>query len=115
MHARGRRRHAYGTQQLRYIFIPASVHVCLAASHECRLACIHELVAAMGYDPQGGNKQRSFPRCPPTPTQEVVAATTAVGYDPEEVDALFYEADTNRDSVISFEEFIQLMRHSYIT
>ena len=28
--------------------------------------------------------------------------------------ALFREADTNKDAVISFEEFVQLMKHSYI-
>ena len=46
--------------------------------------------------------------------QEVVAAAKAWGYDPEEVVALFREADTNKDAVISFEEFVQLMKHSYI-
>ena len=39
----------------------------------------------------------------------------AAGYDPDEVDVLFKEADTNKDSVISFDEFVQLMRLSYIS
>ena len=47
--------------------------------------------------------------------QEVAITVKALGYDPEEVDALFSEADTNKDSLISFEEFVQLMRHSYIS
>ena len=47
--------------------------------------------------------------------KEVVNLAAAAGYDPEEVEVLFKEADTNRDSVISFDEFIQLMRHSYIS
>ena len=46
--------------------------------------------------------------------QEVVVLAAAAGYDPAEVIALFKEADTNKDAVISFEEFIQLMRNSYI-
>ena len=49
------------------------------------------------------------------PPQEVVALSAAAGYDPDEVEALFSEADTNKDSVISFDEFVQLMRHSYIS
>ena len=47
--------------------------------------------------------------------QEMAAAIKALGYDPEEVDALFSEADTNKDSLISFDEFVQLMRHGYIS
>ena len=47
--------------------------------------------------------------------QEVIDATRQVGYDPAEVRALFDEADINNDHAISFEEFIQLMRHSYIS
>ncbi len=49
------------------------------------------------------------------PLQEVVKLAAAAGYDREEVEVLFKEADTNKDSVISFNEFIQLMRHSYIS
>ena len=46
--------------------------------------------------------------------KEVVAATRAAGYDQEEVMALFSVADANKDSMISFDEFVQLMRYSYI-
>ena len=45
--------------------------------------------------------------------KEVLAATQAVGYDQDEVMTLISEADTN-NSVISFDEFVQLMKYSYI-
>ena len=41
-------------------------------------------------------------------------ATKALGYDQDEVVALVAEADTDHNTVISFDEFVQLMRHSYI-
>ena len=45
---------------------------------------------------------------------EVMAAAQASGFDQDEVLSLFQEADVNNDSTISFDEFVQLMRHSYI-
>ena len=46
--------------------------------------------------------------------KEVLTATKAVGYDQDEVMTLISEADTNKDSVICFDEFVQLMKFSYI-
>ena len=46
--------------------------------------------------------------------KEVLTATKAVGYDQDEVMTLISEADTDKDSVISFDEFVQLMKFSYI-
>ena len=46
--------------------------------------------------------------------KEVLTATKAVGYDQDEVMTLISEADTNKDSVICFDEFVQLMKYSYI-
>mmetsp|Transcript_15391 Transcript_15391/g.33355 ORF Transcript_15391/g.33355 Transcript_15391/m.33355 type:complete len:187 (-) Transcript_15391:1055-1615(-) len=46
--------------------------------------------------------------------KELAAAAASAGYDPEEVDALFESTDTNHDSVISFDEFVELMQYSYI-
>jgi Ca2+-binding EF-hand superfamily protein len=37
------------------------------------------------------------------------------GYDEHEVDALFRGADLNGDEMIGFEEFIEMVKYSYIT
>ena len=46
--------------------------------------------------------------------KEVMVATKALGYEQDEVVALVAEAVTDHDTAISFDEFVQLMRHSYI-
>ena len=52
VHGAGRRHH----------IVLAEIYLPLCPCEPRRLACTHELVAAMGYDPQGQNKQRPFPR-----------------------------------------------------
>ena len=94
---------------------PQGPHECRLLPPGCPLLSLVQQVATT----QHYRDQMFAPCCSFAPAlphiQEVAAATKALGYDPEEVDALFSEADTNKDSLISFEEFVQLMRHSYIS
>lgn len=48
-------------------------------------------------------------------SQEVLALGKATGYDEEELQALFRGADVNHDNVLSLDEFVQLMKGSYIS
>ncbi|GAX72601.1 hypothetical protein CEUSTIGMA_g57.t1 [Chlamydomonas eustigma] len=46
--------------------------------------------------------------------KEVLDMALAAGYDSEEIAIMFHDADINKDEVISFDEFVQLMKSSYI-
>ncbi|GLI58707.1 hypothetical protein VaNZ11_000458 [Volvox africanus] len=46
--------------------------------------------------------------------QELVATSAALGYDESEVEELFRNTDKDMDGTISFAEFIDLMKVSYI-
>mmetsp|Transcript_16888 Transcript_16888/g.50634 ORF Transcript_16888/g.50634 Transcript_16888/m.50634 type:complete len:181 (+) Transcript_16888:323-865(+) len=46
--------------------------------------------------------------------QEVATMAKNTGYDEDEIDALFNKADLNNDKVIGFDEFVEMVKHSYI-
>ena len=44
----------------------------------------------------------------------MTAQGKAAGFDEGELEALFFNADVNHDNMLSFDEFVQLMKESYI-
>lgn len=46
--------------------------------------------------------------------QEFQLYAMSAGYDPEEVEVLFLSTDTDGDGVLSFKEFVQMLKTAYI-
>ena len=46
--------------------------------------------------------------------EELVEAMSATGFDEDEIGRLCVENDKNQDGLIQFEEFVEMMRESYL-
>jgi Ca2+-binding EF-hand superfamily protein len=68
-----------------------------AEARACTHACVHARTHAGAID-----------------REELVEAMSATGFDEDAIGRLCVEHDKNQDGLIQFEEFVEMMRESYL-